>query len=98
MLGSDDGGLQTERTILAWRRTTLTAACVTALSLRAWLLHRSPTHLMVLVLSAVLVGVVATGAYTRTRQSSGAIRTSSAWTLFAVTAAVFSTSTLILIA
>jgi uncharacterized membrane protein YidH (DUF202 family) len=60
-------GLQVERTILAWRRTTLTAACVALPAVRACIVQPSTVWLAMLVLSGLVVGVLAAGTGMRTR-------------------------------
>lgn len=44
--------LQSERTVLAWWRTTLGATGITVLALRAWMMHRSVIELAVLLCCA----------------------------------------------
>lgn len=93
----DDGGLQPERTILAWRRTALAAACVAVLSVRAWAHRPGPATLGTLVLTTVLLGtVVAPGLRRRTPGSE--IRTRCFSTIFAVSVLTAGTSVWLLAA
>lgn len=56
-----DPGLQPERTVLAWRRTTLTAASLTLLCGRAWSVDHSTARAITFTLSGVLLGVLCAG-------------------------------------
>lgn len=60
-LGALDEGLQPERTILAWRRSALTAACVTVLAARGWIHQPCGATLAAVVSSAFITGTLAWG-------------------------------------
>ena len=66
-LGADDRGLQLERTILAWRRTTLTAACVALLAVRACIVQPAVAWPATAVLYGLVGCGLAVGAWMRTR-------------------------------
>lgn len=65
--GNRDGGLQPERTILAWRRSALTAACITALAARGWINQPCGATLATVAVNALTTGVLGWGARVRTR-------------------------------
>jgi len=64
-----DPGLQPERTVLAWRRTTLTAASLTLLCGRAWSVDHSTARAVALALGGVLLGVLCAGMAQRAHHS-----------------------------
>jgi uncharacterized membrane protein YidH (DUF202 family) len=68
---SDDGGLQLERTILAWQRTTLTATVVALLAIRACIVRPSTAQLAIVVLSSLAICGAAAGTGLRTRHLGG---------------------------
>ncbi|MFF0283619.1 DUF202 domain-containing protein [Rhodococcus aetherivorans] len=63
-----DAGLQPERTVLAWRRTMLTALCVLGICVRAWTEQPSPMRLAAVVCLGVVVGVLVGGLAQRRRR------------------------------
>lgn len=63
-----DLGLQPERTTLAWRRTTLTAAAVTMICGRAWVLTPSARLAAATVILCLTTVVVQTGMTARRRR------------------------------
>lgn len=63
-----DPGLQPERTLLAWRRTTLTAVGVLLLCGRAFLHDHSVTHAVAVLLGVAVVGALGLGLAHRGRR------------------------------
>lgn len=63
-----DSGLQPERTALAWRRTALTAACVTVVCWQSWTDQPSPPMLAATALSGIAIGATCTGLAQRRRR------------------------------
>jgi hypothetical protein len=63
-----DSGLQTERTILSWRRTALTAATATVVCGRSWVDTRSLFALVATVSVALAAIAAALGLWTRQRR------------------------------
>ncbi|MGW3483369.1 DUF202 domain-containing protein [Rhodococcus indonesiensis] len=63
-----DLGLQPERTTLAWRRTMLTAACVTVVCWQSWTDQPSLPMLVVTALSGTAIGATCIGLTQRRRR------------------------------
>lgn len=63
-----DPGLQPERTMLAWRRTMLTASAVLLICARAWTDQPSPTRLATLAVLGASTAVLGVGLAQRRRR------------------------------